>query len=181
MEYFKNLLKKSGWISIVESLIFAILGIILVWKPNEIVSMIAYIIGAIFIIVGIIKIVNYVQAKGKNDLYNYELIYGIMAVVIGLVVIIYSSTISKIFGIIIGIWIIYSSIVRATSALKLKVLKTNIWIYSLLLAIVMFICGFYIILDSGVIITTVGVVMIIYSVLDIIENVIFINNVKKIG
>lgn len=180
MEYFKNLLKKSGWMSIIESLIFAILGIILVLRPNEIVSIIAYIIGAIFIVVGIIKIANYVQAKGKNDLYNNELIYGIMAAVIGLVVIIYSSTISKIFGIIIGIWIIYSSVVRATSALKLKVLKTNIWLYSLLLAIVMFICGLYIILDSGVIVTTVGVIMIIYSILDIIENIIFINNVKKI-
>lgn len=180
MEYFKNLLKKSGWMSIIESLIFAILGIILVLRPNEIVSIIAYIIGAIFIVVGIIKIANYVQAKGKNDLYNNELIYGIMAAVIGLVVIIYSSTISKIFGIIIGIWIIYSSVVRATSALKLKVLKTNIWLYSLLLAIVMFICGLYIILDSGIIVTTVGVIMIIYSILDIIENIIFINNVKKI-
>lgn len=180
MEYFKNLLKKSGWMSIVESLIFAVLGIILVWRPNEIMSMIAYIIGAIFIVVGIIKIVNYVQAKGKNDLFNYELIYGIMAVVIGLVVIVYRNTISTIFGIIIGIWIIYSSVVRASSALKLRALKNNIWLYSLVLAIIMFICGLYIILDSGVIVTTVGVIMIIYSVLDIIENIIFINNVKKI-
>lgn len=180
MEYLKNLLKKSGWMSIIESLIFAVLGIILVWKPNEIMAMISYIIGAIFITVGVIKIINYIKEKGKNDLYNYELIFGIMAAVIGLVVIVYSNTISTIFGIIIGIWIIYSSVVRASSALKLKAIKTNIWIYSLILAIIMFICGLYIILDSSVVVTTVGVIMIIYAILDIIENIIFINNVKQL-
>ena len=131
MEYLKNLLKKSGWMSIIESLIFAALGIILVLKPNEIMAMISYIIGAIFITIGVIKIINYIKEKGKSDLYNYELIFGIMSAVIGLVVIVYSNTISTIFGIIIGIWIIYSSVVRASSALKLKAVKTNIWIYSL--------------------------------------------------
>ena len=40
MEYFKNLLKKTGWVSIVESLMFAILGIILVWKPEGVMAVI---------------------------------------------------------------------------------------------------------------------------------------------
>ena len=77
MEYLKNLLKKSGWVSIVESLIFAILGIILIWKPNGIMNIISYIIGAIFIVVGVIKILNYFQSNGKNNLFNYGLKDGI--------------------------------------------------------------------------------------------------------
>lgn len=181
MEYLKDLLKKSGWMSIIESLIFAVLGIILAWKPNEIMAIISYVIGAIFIIIGAIKIINYIQAKGKSDLYNYELIYGIMSAVIGIVVIVYSGAIGTILGIIIGIWIIYSSVVRATSALKLKVLKSNVWIYSLVLAIIMFICGLYIILDSGIIVTTIGIIMIIYAIIDIIENIIFLSNIKKLS
>ena len=134
MQYLKDLLKKSGWMSIAESLVFAILGIILIWQKDAIMSMIAYILGAVFILLGIIKVINYVQTKSKSDLYNYELVYGIMAVIIGIVIMVYSSTISKIFGIIIGMWIVYSSVVRASSALKLKQIKSNIWIYSLLLS-----------------------------------------------
>lgn len=181
MQYLKDLLKKSGWMSIAESLVFAILGIILIWQKDAIMSMIAYILGAVFILLGIIKVVNYVQTKSKSDLYNYELVYGIMAVIIGIVIMVYSSTISKIFGIIIGIWIVYSSVVRASSALKLKQIKSNIWIYSLVIAVIMFICGLVVIFNTGAIPATIGAIMITYAVLDIIENVIFINNVKKLG
>lgn len=179
MQYLKDLSKKSGWMSIAESLVFAILGIILIWQKDAIMSMIAYILGAVFILLGIIKVVNYLQAKSKSDLYNYELVYGIMAVIIGIVIMVYSNTISKIFGIIIGIWIVYSSVVRAISALKLKQIKSNIWIYSLVIAVIMLICGLVVIFNTGAIPATIGAIMITYAVLDIIENVIFINNVKN--
>ena len=53
MEYFKKLLKKSGWVSIIESLVFAILGIVLVWKPAGLVTAISYVTGSIFIAVGV--------------------------------------------------------------------------------------------------------------------------------
>lgn len=181
MQYLKDLLKKSGWMSIAESLVFAILGIILIWQKDAIMSMIAYILGAVFILLGIIKVINYVQAKSKSDLYNYELVYGIMAAIIGIVIMVYSSTISKIFGIIIGMWIVYSSVVRASSALKLKQIKSNIWIYSLVIAVIMLICGLVVIFNTGAIPATIGAIMITYAILDIIENVIFINNVKKLG
>lgn len=182
MEYFKDLLKKSGWTAIVESLVFVVLGIILVSRPETVMSIIAYVIGAIFIAAGVIKIINYIQSNGSSDLYNYELIYGIMAAVIGLVVIIYRSTIDQIFGIIIGIWIIYSSVVRFSSSLKLKSVSGNVWMYSVIISVIMFVCGLYIALSSGAVsavATVVGAIMIVYGILDIIENLIFINNVKK--
>ena len=180
MEYLKNLLKKSGWVSIVESLIFAILGIILVWKPNGIMNIISYIIGAIFIVVSIIKILNYFQSNGKNNLFNYELLYGIMSAIIGIVMIVHADILSTILGIIIGMWIVYSSVIRATTALKLKTVNGNVWIYSLALAVIMFIGGLYVIFDVGMLVQTIGIIMILYAIIDIIENIIFINNVKKI-
>lgn len=180
MEYIQKILKKSGWMAIIESLIFAILGIILICNPDETVKVIAYVLGTIFIATGVIKIINYIQQKGTKDLFNYNLVYGILAVIIGIVTIIYSSTIGTILRIIIGVWIIYSSMVRASSAIKLKVLKTNIWIYSLILAVAMFLCGLYIILNSGAIIVTIGIIMIIYSIIDVAESLIFMKNLKEI-
>ena len=63
---------------------------------------------------------------------------------------------------------------------KLKALSTTIWICSLLLSIIMFLCGLYITVNSGAIIVTIGIMMIIYSVIDIIENIIFMKNIKEI-
>ena len=182
MEYIKGLLKKSGWISIFESLIFLILGIIFILRPDDIMAIIAYVIGAMFITIGVIKVLNYIQAQGKNDLYNYELIYGLMSAVIGIVVIAYRGSISYLFGIIAGMWIVYSGIVRFSSALKLRKLNNSLWIYTLVIAIIMFIGGLYVVLTSGtILLTVIGAIMITYAILDIIEDFIFINNVDKIS
>lgn len=178
IEYIQKILKKTGYISILESILFAILGIILIVRPEETIKIISYILGACFILVGSYKIIGYLQMKGKNDIYNYHLIYGIMAIVIGLIAIIYSTTIGTIFRIMIGIWIIYSSVIRATSSLQLKALKNNMWIYTLLVSILMFGCGLYIALNEGTIIITIGILMLIYAVMDIIENIIFIRYIK---
>ena len=182
MEYIKDLLKKSGWLSIVASLIFIILGIILVGKPDLIMSIIAYIIGGIFIAVGVIRILSYIKKnKGSsNDDLNYELIFGIMTIVIGLVVIIYREFIAQIFGIVIGIWIIYSGVVRFSASLNIKKSNSNLWIYSMVIAGLMFIAGLYVVLSSGaILIATIGIIMIIYAILDIVESVIFMNTINK--
>ena len=178
MEYINKIFKKSGTFSIIESVIFAILGVILIINPEQTVKIISYILGAGLIIIGAYKIFIYIQEKGNNDLFNYQLIYGVMAIVIGLIAIIYSSTIGTIFRIIIGMWIIYSAVVRASSALKLKTVSSRIWIYTLIIAIAMFICGLYVVLNEGAIIVTIGTLMLIYAMMDIIENIIFIKHLN---
>ncbi|MGM9876541.1 MAG: HdeD family acid-resistance protein [Bacilli bacterium] len=180
MEYIEKIFKKTGWISILESIIFAILGIIVIWKPEGTVKAISYILGIIFVVVGIGKIINYFSSKGKYDFYNYNLIYGLMACILGIVTIVYSNTIGSIFRIIVGVWIIYSSFMRMSLSVKLKTLKLNIWVHSLILSIIMFICGLYITMNSGAVIVTIGIMMIVYSIIDIIEDVIFMKNVKEV-
>lgn len=180
MEYLEKFFKKSGWMSIIEAVVIAILGLILILNPEGTVKAISIILGLIFIVAGLIKIAQYFMAKGKYDLYNHELIYGLMAIVIGIVTMVYSNTIGSIFRIIIGVWIIYSSLMRLSLAFKLKNLKSNAWGYSLILALIMLVCGLYVTINSGAVMVIIGAMMITYAVIDIIEDVIFMKNVKKI-
>ena len=53
MEYIEKLFKKSRWVSIIESLIFALLGIILICKPEGTLKFITFLLGTIFILTGI--------------------------------------------------------------------------------------------------------------------------------
>ena len=126
MGYIEKIFKKSGWISILESVIFVILGIILIANPEGTVTFVSWILGLIFICTGIYKTINYLSAKGKYDLYNYDLLYGILAVIIGIVTIMYVT------------------------------------------------------MNSGAVVVTIGVMIIISSIIDIIEDIIFIKNVKEI-
>lgn len=180
MNYIEKMFKKTGWISILESLIFAIIGGVVIWNPEGTIKAISYVLGIIFIVIGIYKIVNYFLAKGKYDFYNYDLIYGLMIGVLGIVTIAYSGVIGSVFRIIIGVWILYSSFIRMNLSMKLKALELKIWLYSLIISIAMFICGLYIIMNSGTVIITIGIMMIASSVLDIIEDIIFMKNVKEI-
>lgn len=180
MEYLEKAFKKTGFMSILTSVIFLIIGGVLIWKPEETIKISAYILGVIFIIIGICKIANYILSNGKYNLYNYDMIYGIIAIIIGIVTITYSNTIGMIFRIIIGIWIVYSAMIRISTSLKLKSINVKAWSYSLILAIIMLICGLYIIMNQGAIIVTIGIGIVIYSVIDIIEGIIFMKNVKEI-
>ena len=112
--------------------------------------------------------------------YNFNLIYGLTAIVIGIISMVYIPVIGSLFRIIIGVWIIYASIIRINTALEIRSLGNIFSTGSSILAIIMFLCGLYVIITPGTIIATIGAIMIIYSIIDIIENIIFIKNVNKI-
>ena len=180
MEYIKKIFKKSGWISILESVIFLILGFILICFPEGSVNFITTVLAIIFIIIGIFKVINYIASKGNSDFYNFDLIYGIIAIVIGIIVIIFRSTLISVLRIVIGIWIMYSALIILNSSLKLKQIAHDVWVPSLILAIIMFICGLFIALNSGTVVITIGIIIVVYSIIDIIESIIFMKNVKDI-
>ena len=149
MEYLEKVLKKTGVKSLVTSIIFAILGAILIANPEGTIKFIAIILGVMFGLVGLYKIINYFENRGKYDFYNYD--------------------------------IVYSAILRINLSIKLKAIESNVWIYSLVIALIMAICGIFIICNSGAVIVTLGVVVVIYSVLDVIESIMFLNNVSKLS
>ena len=64
----KSFLKKSGWADVLVSIAFAIIGIFMIVKTDLAVKIISYILGGIFIAMGIVKIIDYFLSKGKYDL-----------------------------------------------------------------------------------------------------------------
>lgn len=176
----KDFLKKSGWTDILVSVVFAVIAIFMITKSDAVVKIISYVLGGIFIVMGIVKIIDYFASKGKYDLYNYDLIYGIIAIIIGLVTIFCSSLIESMFRIVIAIWIIYSGLVRLSLSLKLHTAKINAWSVSLILSIIMIIGGIYMLFQSGALVLTIGIIMLVYSIIDLIESAIFIKYVDKL-
>ena len=176
----KNFLKKSGWVDILVSIVFAIIGIFMIMKTDLAIKIISYILGGIFIVIGIIKSIDYFLSKGKYDFYNYDLIYGIIAIIVGLITIFFSGLIESIFRFIIAFWIIYSGLIRLSMSFKLHAVEIDMWNVSLILSIIMIISGIYILFQNGALVLTIGIIMVIYSIIDLIESVIFIRNVDKL-
>lgn len=176
----ENFIKKSGWTGIITSIIFAILGIVLIVNPNGVLKFVSVILATIFIVFGIVKIMQYFTAKGNYNFYNYDFIYGIISIIVGIVTLCFLGTIETILRIIIGLWIIYSGIIRLDFSFKLKSMELKSWIPVIVLAILMMICGIVVIATKGALVSTIGIFILIYSIMDLIESIIFMKNVNDL-
>ena len=172
----KKFLKKSGWTDIIISLIFVIFGIMLISRPEAIMSIISILLGGIFVVMGILKVVDY-YSNGKQD--NYLIALSVVMILIGIIIMFCADIIMSVFRILIGIWIIYSGLMNLQTAIIWKDYKSKAWLVTLILAITTIIVGVYVLVNTGAILQTVGIAILIYGLVDIIESFIFIKKVDN--
>ena len=173
-------LKKSAWLDAIESIVIMVLGIMFVVWPDGIVNVIANILGAIFIVSGIYQIINYFVVKGQNDFFNNGLLSGVVFLLIGIAVIVIGEDIANIFRVIIGIWMVYESLVRVNAAIKLHSADIKIWQYILCIALVMLALGLFVTFNTGAVVQLVGGIMIATGIIGIIGDTMFIQQVNTV-
>lgn len=172
----EKFLKKSSWTDIVVSILFILFGIILIVKPQLIMSMVSILLGAICIIMGTLRIVDYF-ASGKRD--NYLLAIGIVAIIAGIIIMFCADMIASVFRILIALWIIYSGIINLQTTILWKDYQSRLWLLTLILAILTILSGIYILVTNGSMLQITGGVIIIYGIVDIIERTIFIRKIDN--
>ena len=172
----EKILKRASWSDIVISIFFIVFGILLVTNPGAITTMISVILGGIFIALGTFKIIEYIT-KGKQD--SYLLGIGSVAILAGIVIMFATGVILSIFRIIIGIWIIYTGIMNLQTAALWKDYKSRLWLATVIGSLITIIGGIYVLANSGAIIETIGWIIIVYGVIDIMERLIFIRKVDN--
>ena len=172
----KKFLKKSGWTDIIVSVLFILFGIMLIARPESIISIISILLGAICIIMGILKLIDYFT-NNKQD--NYLLAISIVAIIMGIIIMFCTDIILSVFRILIAIWIIYSGIMNLQTAIVWKDYKSRLWLITLLLAIAIIIAGIYILVNNGAVLQIVGGIIVAYGIIDVIENFIFIKKVDN--
>jgi uncharacterized membrane protein HdeD (DUF308 family) len=174
----RDFLKKTGWTNIITSIGFAVIGILLITQAESAVKLISYILGIVLIAMGILRIVKYFSNKEEQQIYNNDLIYGFIATILGLVVIFNSGAIEFIFRLVVGIWIVYSGILRCSLAIRLNKIGVQVWSLSLVMAILMIVAGIFIIFTEGALIKTIGIVVLAYAIMDLIQSIIFTKNIR---
>jgi uncharacterized membrane protein HdeD (DUF308 family) len=148
--------------------------------PDMSIKIISYLIACILIAAGITLIVSY----GGSVFLTGFLSTGILAIILGIIIFIYPNSLAIIIPIVVGIWMITSSVVNMQMALSLRKAGYSNWLLAVILAIITIACGILIIINpnSGATALTefFGIMLIIYSISDIIDIIIFKNNVNDI-
>lgn len=173
-------IKRSAWSAVIESLALIVLGILFIILQETMVRVLAYIIGVFFIVKGGFQIVTYFMEKGQNDFFNNNLLSGVVAILIGVAALVVGEDIATVFRVILGIIIIYESLTRINTALKLASANIDTWKYILIVALLILVIGIFITFNSGAVITLIGWMMILTGVIGIIGDVMFIQHVNSL-
>lgn len=173
-------LKKSAWAAVLESLITLVLGVLLIVWPDIVIKIIAYVVGTFLIIKGAYQVINYFVIKGQNDFFNNNLLSGVISVLIGLALLLIGEEIANVFRIIIGIWMIYESLVRINISIKFHAAGINSWQYILILALAMLVLGVFVTFYSGAIVSLIGWMMVAVGVIGIISDTMFVQHINQV-
>ena len=167
---FEKFLKRTNWTDIVISILFVILGALFIAKPTEMMSVISILLGMVLFIVGFLKIVDYFTSKDKEDY--------LLTIALVVIVLFCSDVITGIFRALLGIWIIISGIKNFQTTLVWKDVKSNLWTLTVLCSLLMIIAGIVVLVSTTLALRIVGIVIVVYAVLDIIARAIFIKEVQ---
>lgn len=172
---------KFVWLSVGICSLFTIVGGLLIFFPEISIDIIAYLVSLSLIVLGFILIFDY---NGSFLLMNF-LPTGLLSIVLGVVILLYPELFAVLIPIIVGVWMIVNSLVNMELCISLIKVKFQGWMLPFLLSLVTIICGILIIVnpENGVVaLTTIfGMLMVIYSISNIVSLIIFKTNMNQIA
>ena len=160
-------IKRLFGINMISSIIFLILGLLLVFKTEGTINLISSIIGVTLLMNGGFSTIKYFK---END-NKVNIIYGIVAILAGFILILNPITIVSILPFVLGVYFTISGIIKFKYALDIKNYQRRTPVFMIIVSILMMVCGVLFIInpfEGAVAITqAIGIYLIIYSVLDI--------------
>ena len=148
--------KGVGFLSILEALAVGVMGILMILYPDTVTKVVFYVIGIFLMVKGIYKVINFFAMHSKTDFYNNDLLYGVIALVFGVLIVVLYERLQEVLGIIIGVWIIYSALVRMNTSIKMHAAGLREWFYVFLFSAVMLALGIYAIVNFSILPATLG-------------------------
>ena len=176
----KKSMNRTLWISIISSIIFILLGVILVSHPETSLVIMSY---TVCILLGANGVYQLIMGYTNTSLSLFDgFSGGILSIILGLLILIKPDTLSIVIPIAIGLWFIISSSYKLRIALILRSINESIWLLLFVMAILMMVCGVILIFNpvSGMVAITrmIGILIMIYSAIDIVEALMIKKNMK---
>lgn len=153
--------------SLISSIIFFILGGILFTSADKVISFLSIAIGIILATTGIVFLVLYFISIKKLEQNKKYLINGIVTLIVSIIFIFFSGVIEQFIRFIVGGWILFSGIIRLVNVLSMNNKNTKFFPL-LIVSILLIIVGIYTIVIGNIILSSVGLIMMIYAGIEII-------------
>ena len=177
-------LKKFRASSYAVSIIYIIVGLIMLLNPNFISDAVNYVIGVLIIIYGIIYSISLYQKRDIEIYGKFDFIAGIMCISFGLFLIVYPDILVALIPFCTGIIILMDAIRFIVNSFKLRKLNFRSWIVNLIVGIVFLSFSIFIIVKakniSLLLLRFIGGFLIVDAILDFFTDIRFRMIEKKV-
>ena len=174
-----NKLNKYLNSGIILTIVFLLVGGILIVKPDISFNIISYLIGASLIVSGIYLFI--IDSKTKNIFINVFL-YAILITLIGILIILNPVTLKVILPIFLGLWFLISGIFKIRLDIYMK--DEPYFILSLITNIITVICGVILLINPvesvSAITISLGIIIVVSSISSLIDIIIFKKNINSV-
>lgn len=180
-----KILKKIKWNVIISSVIYVALGVaLLIWK-EVITQSICYVVGVISIATGIVNLIDYIRKDYTVDAYQYNLVYGVAFILIGIFIFYRVDTVLLIIPFLLGFAVTISGLLKFQNAVDLIRMKYSGWGVVMTISVLNIAFGIVLIMnpfDSMMILCIcIGIGMIYSGVSDLIATIMLSRSIKSIG
>lgn len=166
-----ELLKKLKTNVIISSVLCIVIGIVLVIWPDLTMEIACLAIGAVLLIVGIMRLIAYFTARDGSVYSQLNLIFGIVLIVVGALILWQWNKVLEIVPIIVGIVIVIHGINDLRQALALHKNEYDKWWVALILGLLTVILGVLLILNPFAALDTVVILIGIFLIFDGISTI----------
>ena len=172
----QKLMKSFYKSSIITSLVLLVIGLLLLFKSNDTIIALSYILGTMIIIIGIVAIFNFFKESSVNSFNDLNIAYGFVSIILGVLIVMNPTAIATFIPFIVGIVILVNSALKLSYSMEAKNEGNEIWKSSLAVALISAACGILILFNpfqtSVAVFKIVGAFISIYAVLDTMTNII---------
>lgn len=176
-------LKKIKWNVILSSIIYVAIGVILLLWPEMTAKNICYVVAILAIAIGIVNLFDYIRKQVGADIYRYNLVYGLLAILLGVFILAKVNIVISIIPFLLGFAVTISGLLKFQNSMDLIRLKYSGWGAVLLIAILNIAFGIVLIVNpftsATVLLICIGIGMIYSGVSDLIATIMLSNCIKK--
>lgn len=171
---------KIGYV--IMSLLFCLLGIMLIVIPDFSVSVIAGIFGILLMLFGVVKIIGYFSKDLFRLAFQYDLAFGLLLIVLGIVTILKVENVMVFISIVLGIYVLADGLLKIQIALDSRIFGIRRWWTILISAVATGVIGCILIIrpseSAGILVILFGVCLLAEGILNLITVLVAVRIIK---
>ena len=130
-------------LTVITGMALMLTGIWCFAERGAVFSNIAFILGCAMVFAGVLSILIYFFAPGKQTGFGWFLAEGIITLILGGVVLSNQLATDSMVPFFFGMWVLFCGVMRAVASLHLIMVKNNSWIVNLALGLISMVAGGY--------------------------------------